>query len=98
MRMRPHVHALAGHELHRAEMIEEDEGTDHLPLAMRQGAAHDESVAEVAGARYDDEVERVAGQGIAEHGIVGGLPAHGGLLLVCCYDRSRTMSGTGGDR
>jgi hypothetical protein len=34
MRMRTHVHALAGDELHRAEMIEENEGADHLPLAM----------------------------------------------------------------
>ena len=84
MRMRAHVHALAGHELHRAEMIEEDEGPDHLPLAMRQRAPHFKSVAEIAGARHDDEVERVAGFGIAEHGIVGGLPAHGGLLENLC--------------
>src|SRR6185503_15069800 len=83
MRMRPHVHALAGDELHRAEMIEEDEGTDHLPLAMRQRAPHHESVAEIARARHDNEIERVAGHGIAEHGIVGGLPAHGELLLYC---------------
>ena len=76
MRMRADVHALAGHELHRSEMIEEDEGADHLPLAVRQRAAHLESVAEVAGARHDDEFERVAGQRIAEDGIVGGMPAH----------------------
>ena len=82
MRMRPHVHALARHELHRAEMVEENEGADHLPLAMRQRAPHHESVAEVASARHDDEIERIAGHGIAEHGIVGGLPAHGGLLLT----------------
>jgi len=43
---------------------------------MRQRAAHHEAIAEIAGARHDDEVERVAGLGIAEHGIVGGLPAH----------------------
>ena len=76
MRMRPHVHALARHELHRAEMIEEDEGPDHLPLAMRQRAPHRKAVAEIARARHDDEIERVAGLGIAEHGIVGGEPAH----------------------
>ena len=76
MRMRPHVHALAGDELHRSEMIEEDERADHLPLAVRQGAAHRESVAEVAGARHDDKLERIAGFGIAENGIVGGKPAH----------------------
>src|SRR5271156_4961507 len=76
MRMRPHVHALAGHELHRAEMVEEDEGADHLALAVRQRAAHLESVAEVAGARHDDQFERVAGAGIAKYGVVGGKPAH----------------------
>src|SRR5579862_285287 len=57
-------------------MIEENEGADHLPLAVRQRAAHLESIAEVAGARYDDKFKRIAGTGIAEHGIVGGLPAH----------------------
>ena len=72
MRMRAHVHALAGDELHRPELVEEDEGADHLALAVRQRAAHLEAVAEVAGARHDDEVERVAGVRIAEHGIVGG--------------------------
>ena len=82
MRMRAHVHALAGHELHRPEMIEEDEGADHLPLAMRQRAPHRKAIAEVAGARHDDEIERVAGFGIAEHGIVGGLPAHFPALQV----------------
>ena len=70
MRMRANVHALAGHELHRPEMVEEDEGADHLPLAVRQRAPHLETVAEVAGARHDDQFERVAGEGIAEHGIV----------------------------
>ena len=68
---------LPDEELHRSEMIEEDEGADHLALAMRQRAAHLEAVAEVARARHDDKLERVAGEGIAEHGIVGGQPAHG---------------------
>ncbi|MFX6949476.1 hypothetical protein ABTH81_20550, partial [Acinetobacter baumannii] len=30
----------------------------------------------------DDQIERIAGHGIAEHGIVGGLPAHGGTPLA----------------
>src|SRR5713226_22365 len=76
MRMRANVHALAGYELHRSEMIEEDEGADHLALAVRQRAAHLESIAEVAGARHNDQFERVARFGIAKHGIVGGHPAH----------------------
>src|SRR3981081_4480852 len=82
MRMRADVHALAGHELHRPEMIEEDEGPDHLALAVRQRAAHLESVAEVAGARHDDELQRVAGVRIAEHGIVGGKPAHEEISVI----------------
>src|SRR4029079_16815861 len=86
MRMRPHVHALAGHVLHRAEMVEEDEGPDHLPLAMRQRAPHGKAVAEVAGAWHDDEFKRVAGPGIAERGIVGWHPAHEGLH--CCFAAS----------
>ncbi len=80
--MRPYVHALAGHELHRPEMIEEDEGADHLALAVRQRAAHLESIAEVTGARHDDKFQRVAGFGIAKHGIVVGKPAHEVLLFA----------------
>src|SRR3979411_1220028 len=64
MRMRAHVHAIAGHELHRSEIIEEDEGADHLALAVRQCPAHLKSIAEIAGARHDDKLERVAGVGI----------------------------------
>src|SRR5262245_21636495 len=91
MRMRPHIHALARYELHRAEMIEEDEGTYHLPLAMRQRAAHGKAVAEVARARHDDEIERVTGFGVAEHGIVGGKPAHFGTPLFCCSYHTPTV-------
>src|SRR4051794_25120053 len=67
MRMRAHVHALAGHELHRAKMVEEDKRADHLPFAMRQRAPHRESVAEIAGARHDDELERIAGLWVAQY-------------------------------
>jgi hypothetical protein len=70
MRMRPHVHALPGDELHRPHLIEEDEGADHLPLAVGQRAAHGEAVAEIAHARHDDEIERVAGALVAENRIV----------------------------
>jgi hypothetical protein len=63
-------------------MVEEDEGPDHLPPAMRQRAPHHEAIAEIAGAGYDDEIERVTGLGIAEHGIVGRLPAHFSALQV----------------
>src|ERR1700681_3765951 len=88
MRMRADVHALAGHELHRSEMIEEDEGPDHLALAVRQRAAHLEAVAEVAGARHDDQLQRVAGVRIAEHGVVGGKPAHEEISVIFAGDHS----------
>ena len=60
VRMRAHIHALAGHELHRTEMIEEDERPDHLSLAVRQCPADRKSTAEIARARHDDQFERVA--------------------------------------
>ncbi len=59
MRVRPHVHALSGNELHRAEVVEEDERADHLALAVGQRAAHLEA-AKVAGTRHDHEFHGVA--------------------------------------
>src|ERR1700680_577877 len=90
MRMRAYVHALARHKLHRPEMIEEDEGADHLPPAVRQRAAHLESIAEVTGARHDHQFQRVAGFGIAEHGIVVGKPAHWSLRKLRADDSTST--------
>ena len=75
MGMRAHVDALPGDELHRSHLVEEDERADHLPLAMRQRAAHLEA-AEVAGARHDDELQRVAGLLVAEDRVARWLPAH----------------------
>jgi hypothetical protein len=57
-------------------MVEEDEGADHLAPAMRQGTAHLETVAKVAHARHDYEIERIAGFHIAENGIACRKPAH----------------------
>jgi hypothetical protein len=37
---------------------------------VRQRAANFKSIAEVAGARHNDKLQRVAGEGIAEDGIV----------------------------
>ena len=76
MRVRAHVHALPGHELHRAQLVEEDERPDHLPLAVRQRAA-DLEAAEVARARHDDEFERVAGALVAEDGSLVGIQLMG---------------------
>jgi hypothetical protein len=86
MRMRAHIHALAGHELHRPEMIEEDEGADHLPFAVRQRAAHLESIAEIAGTRHNDQFQRIAGPGIAKYRVVGGKPAHEFSIIFDDYN------------
>ena len=53
VRMRPHLHALAGRQRHRPEMVEEDEGADGLAVAEGQHAAHGEAVAEIARATLD---------------------------------------------
>ena len=76
VRVRAHVEPLPSDELNRSHLIEEDEGTDHLALAMRQRAAHREAVAEIAYARNNDELERVAGSFVAEHWIGRRQPAH----------------------
>ena len=72
VRMRAHVHAAAGHELHRAHLVEEDERADHLALGVRQGAADGKAVAEVAHPRHHDQFERVAGRLVAEHRVLVG--------------------------
>ena len=81
MRMRPHVDALAGQELRRPRLVEEDERPDHLPLRRRQRPAHLEA-AEVAGARDDqrlDRVDRVAGRAAR---VERGVPAHRVILAL----------------
>ena len=75
MRMRPHIDPLAGHELHRPHLVEEDEGSDHLALAMRQRAAHLET-AEITRPRHDHEFERIAGVLVAKHRVPGRQPTH----------------------
>src|SRR5262249_19297683 len=53
VRVRAHVHALAGREIDRAEVVEEDERPDHLVRVPRQNAAHHEAVAEIANVRAE---------------------------------------------
>jgi hypothetical protein len=53
--MRAHVHAAARGEIDRTEVIEEHERPDLPAQALRQQPAHDESVAEIVKARFDDE-------------------------------------------
>ena len=72
MRMRADIHAAPGHELHRAHLIEKDEGPDHLAPAMRQGPAHGKAVAEIAHARNHDQLERIARMLIAQHRVLVG--------------------------
>ena len=52
MRMRAHVEPVSGEELARAHLVEEDERSDHLPLARGQRTAHLEA-ADVVRARHD---------------------------------------------
>ncbi len=77
VRVRAHVDAVSGDELHRAHLVEEDERPDHLALAVRQRAAHLEP-AEIAHPRHDRKLQRIAGMLVAEHGVFVGHPAHDG--------------------
>ncbi len=57
MRMRTHVDALAGGEIDRPHVIEEDERPDRLPRGRRQHAL-DREAAQVAHVRPDDVLDR----------------------------------------
>jgi hypothetical protein len=59
--MRSHVDTLAGRQLSRPHLVEEDERPDVSPLGRRQDAADFKS-ADVAGTRLDDRFERPAGR------------------------------------
>ena len=52
VRVRADVHALAGREPRRPELVDEDERPDHRPLARRESAV-DLEVAEIVGDRSD---------------------------------------------
>src|SRR2546423_4447974 len=52
MRMRPHVHALAGWEARRTEMVEKDKRSDHLRIDRRQKTLHFEAT-EILGMRFE---------------------------------------------
>jgi hypothetical protein len=57
--MRAHIEALAEQKLVRSELVEEDEGPDHLPAGSGQGAANLEA-AEVSRTRHDHLLDRIA--------------------------------------
>ena len=88
--MRAHVNALAGHELGRARLVEEDEGADHLPLGCRQCAAHFEA-AEVTCTRDDQRLNGIDTDGVRAARLEGWIPAHGcspvGSDIVCGNER-----------
>ena len=73
--MRANVDALAEQELRRPHLVEEDEGSDHLPLGRGQRAANLEA-AEIAGARHDHHIDQIAGFAVTGLRVITGLPAH----------------------
>ena len=76
VRMRPHIQAVPGNELHGAEMVEEDERANHLALAVRQRPPHLEPVTEVARSGHENQLQRLAGFPISDNRIVRRKPAH----------------------
>ncbi len=58
MRMRPDVEPGSGAEHGRSEMVEEDERPNHVAPGVGQDSPHLESVAEIACARCDHQVDR----------------------------------------
>jgi hypothetical protein len=73
--MRANIDTLTGNEFCRSRLIEENEGTDHLPLWRRQGAAHLE-ITEVARARDDQRLDRIDAYGVRASGLQGWVPTH----------------------
>ena len=55
VRVRPNVHALAGGQPRRAELVDEDEGPDHRPLARGQRPV-DLERAKIVRDRRDDRI------------------------------------------
>src|SRR5580704_13732024 len=53
MRMRAHIDAVAGAEHRRAEMVKEDERSDHARIRRGQRAVH-RNAAEIERTRHDD--------------------------------------------
>ncbi len=76
MWMRPDVDPLTGQKLRRAGLIEEDKGTDHLPLRRGQRAAHFET-AQIAGARDDQGFNVIKLTRIGAGRVQRRVPAHG---------------------
>ena len=72
----PHVEAMSRKELGWSHLIEEDEGSNHLALVAGQSTTDFEAIAQIAYARHDDKLKRVARSPIPEYWINGGQPTH----------------------
>src|SRR5664279_460307 len=84
MRMWPHVEAVAGLELRRAEMIEKDERPDHARTRRRQGAPHVKTIAEIDRARHHDVGDCLATKGVARFRVLAGEETHGLAPVYPC--------------
>ena len=63
MGMGAHVDALAGGKIHRAEIIQKDEGAKRAPRRLWQKAGDDEAIAKIVGlAGHRDHDTSLAGQ------------------------------------
>ena len=68
----PHIEAMSRKELGWSHLIEEDEGSNHLALVAGQSATDFEAIAQIAYARHDDKLKRVARSPVPEYWINGG--------------------------
>jgi hypothetical protein len=72
----PHVEAMSRKELGWSHLIKEDEGSNHLALVAGQSATDFEAIAQIAYARHDHKLKRVARSPVPEYWINGGQPTH----------------------
>ena len=77
MRMGTHIDPLPRPHQHRPELVEEDEGADHLALGCRQCAPHLEA-AKIAGTGHDDTLDQIGRLRVTRHRIRNVGKCHGG--------------------
>ena len=94
MRMRAHVDALPGDELHWPHLVEEAERADLLAAAVRQRAPHREST-EVAGARHDHDSSASHECLSPSTGSCEGIQLMGGCFAACDYVSGKRSGGDG---
>src|SRR5260370_17094334 len=79
VRARTHVEPLPCQELNRPHLIEEDERTDHLALAVRERASDREPIAAITPPRNSHERERLPPSLVSLHSANRGHPSHASL-------------------